>query len=330
MTHKPDSAALIGTSIGGRYVLERLLGEGGMGAVFAARELEGSQRVALKIIHGELFAGKREHVDRFLQETLAAALVTHPNVVRSLGAFSDQDGRPVLVLELLEGTSLDRIIRRGPLPIEQSVDIAIQASLGIAAAHAKGVIHRDLKPGNVFLARDERGVTAKVLDFGVALLHDPLRDPTEARRTDHSVLLGTLDYMSPEQLQDARVADERSDVYALGVILFEMLTGSAPFTAPTDPMLAVEILNKQPADLVALRPEVPAALVRIVERALAKSPADRFQSMEELAAALRAFAERPSQQLRAGGERSRPTRQLVGWIVLGIVLAIAVSALLLR
>ncbi|HMJ12287.1 MAG TPA: serine/threonine-protein kinase [Polyangiaceae bacterium] len=326
-----ETQALIGKTLGGRFVVERLLGEGGMGAVYAAQEVNTQERVALKVVHAELAARHKEHVSRFVQETLAAALVNHPNVVRSLGAFDDE-GRPVLVLELLEGISLDRVIRKGPLPIARAVEIALQASEGIGAAHAKGIVHRDLKPANVFLTEVGERLRVVVLDFGVALLHDPLRDPQDIRQTAHGVLLGTLDYMSPEQLQDARTADARSDVYALGVILFEMLTGRVPFSAETDPMLVVQILTAPHLDVSNHRPDVPAELVGVVDRALAKDPARRFQSMAEFAAALRAFQRDASPEAASPlAPLGSPGRSnLLQWIVIVVLAVVAITAALMR
>ncbi len=327
-----ETQALIGKTLGGRFLIERLLGEGGMGAVYAAREITTREPVALKVVHAELAARHKEHVARFIQETLAAALVNHPNVVRSLGAFNDDDGRPVLVLELLDGISLDRVIRKGPLPIARAVEIALQASEGIAAAHAKGIVHRDLKPANLFLTEVAQRLRVVVLDFGVALLQDPLRDPADVRQTDHGVLLGTLDYMSPEQLQDARRADVRSDVYALGVILFEMLTGRVPFMAETDPMLVVQILTSPPLAVGDHRPDTPPELVRLIDRALAKEPERRFQSMTELGAALRAFGRDASPQPPPlDVQPKRPAlKQWFQWIVIAVLAIVAVTAALWR
>jgi serine/threonine-protein kinase len=326
-----ETRALIGKTLGGRFVIERLLGEGGMGAVYAARETTTSEAVALKVVHAELAARHKEHVARFIQETLAAALVNHPNVVRSLGAFDD-DGRPVLVLELLDGTSLDHVIRKGPLPIARAVEIALQASEGIGAAHAKGIVHRDLKPANVFLTEVEHRLRVVVLDFGVALLHDPLRNPADVRQTDHGVLLGTLDYMSPEQLQDARRADVRSDVYALGVILFEMLTGRVPFLAETDPMLVVQILTSPHLAVRDHRPDTPPELANVIDRALAKDPASRFQSMAEFGEALRAFSrDATPPPPRVETSSSAPAqKQWLQWIVIAVLAIVAITAALLR
>ncbi|HEY6559489.1 MAG TPA: serine/threonine-protein kinase [Polyangiaceae bacterium] len=326
-----ETRALIGKTLGGRFVIERLLGEGGMGAVYAAREITTSEAVALKVVHAELAARHKEHVARFIQETLAAALVNHPNVVRSLGAFDD-DGRPVLVLELLDGTSLDHVIRKGPLPIARAVEIALQASEGIGAAHAKGIVHRDLKPANVFLTEVADRLRVVVLDFGVALLQDPLRDPADVRQTDHGVLLGTLDYMSPEQLQDARRADARSDVYALGVILFEMLTGRVPFMAETDPMLVVQILTSPHLAVADHRPDTPPELARVIDRALAKDPASRFQSMAAFGEALRAFSRdaTPPPPRVETSPGAPAQKQWLQWVVIAVLAIVAITAALWR
>jgi serine/threonine protein kinase len=207
---------LVGKVLGGRYKVDRLIGHGGMSAVYAARDPKTGEEVALKVLKGAV-TDHPETVDRFVQESLAVALVHHPNVVRSLGAFEDDDGAPIMVLELLHGRSLDRVIREeGPLTIGQAVRIALDAAEGIAAVHAKGIVHRDLKPANVFLpeAPDGTPEPVKVLDFGVSLLNDPLLRESAARRTGGGEMLGTPQYMAPEQVHDARAADAvpRQDV----------------------------------------------------------------------------------------------------------------------
>jgi serine/threonine-protein kinase len=217
---EPTEAERIGCVLGRRYEIESLLGRGGMGAVFAARETTTGERVALKILR-DYARFDPQILERFLQESLASALIQHPNVVRALGAFHDDVEGPVLVLELLEGENLaEHIERCGALPAGRALQIALQIAEGISAAHARGVIHRDLKPANVFLqaGRAARDIDVRVLDFGISLLR-------EFGQSSNAVLLGTLSYMAPEQLQSAKTADERTDVYSLGMTLYEMLAG---------------------------------------------------------------------------------------------------------
>src|SRR5688500_134898 len=239
-----------------------MIGNGGMSTVYAATEQATGDKVALKILKRSI----TEHpdvVDRFVQESLAVALVHHPNVVRSLGAFEDDEGAPIMILELLHGRSLDQVIaEEGPQPIGRAVKISLHAAEGIAAVHAKGIVHRALKPANIFLpeAKDGTDEPVKVLDFGVSLLNDPLIRESAARKTGGGEILGTPQYMAPEQVHDARAADERSDVYALGAILYEMLTGWAPFRAKTYPMLIVEILTATPPPIADHRRDCPPEL----------------------------------------------------------------------
>ena len=279
---EPQEAERVGCVLGARYEIESLLGRGGMGSVFAARELATGERVALKILR-DYARFDPQILDRFLQESLASALIQHPNVVRALGAFHDDVEGPVLVLELLHGENLaEHIERCGALPVDRALQIALQIAEGISAAHARGVIHRDLKPANVFLQAGQaaRDVRVRVLDFGVSLLREFGQVPSNA------VLLGTLSYMAPEQLQSAKTADERTDVYSLGMTLYEMLAGKTPFQETSASELLHEILFSPVPQLSEHCPALGRAVAEVVGRAVQRDPAMRYQSMQEFRAAL--------------------------------------------
>ncbi len=279
---EPQEAERVGCVLGGRFEIESLLGRGGMGAVFAARETATGERVALKILR-DYARFDPQILERFLQESLASALIQHPNVVRALGAFHDEVEGPVLVLELLQGENLaEHIERCGALPVDRALQIALQIAEGISAAHARGVIHRDLKPANVFLQAGHaaRDVRVRVLDFGVSLLREFGQVPSNA------VLLGTLSYMAPEQLQSAKTADERTDVYSLGMTLYEMLAGRTPFQETSASELLHEILFSPVPPLSEHCPVLGHAVADVVGRAVQRDPAQRYQSMQEFRAAL--------------------------------------------
>jgi serine/threonine-protein kinase len=278
---EPTELERIGCVFGGRYEIESLLGRGGMGAVFAARETTTGERVALKILR-DYARFDPQILERFLQESLASAMIQHPNVVRALGAFHDDVEGPVLVLELLEGENLaEHIDRCGALPAQRALQIALQIAEGISAAHARGVIHRDLKPANVFLQAGQaaRDINVRVLDFGISLLR-------EFGQSSNAVLLGTLCYMAPEQLQSAKTPDERTDVYSLGMTLYEMLAGRTPFQETSASELLHEILFSPVPPLAERCPEVEKAVSEVVGRSVQRDPEQRYQSMQEFRAAL--------------------------------------------
>jgi eukaryotic-like serine/threonine-protein kinase len=271
---EPDRAGQI---IGARYEVERLLGRGGMGAVFAAREIATGQRVAVKLLRD--YARYDVHtLDRFLQESLASALIHHPNVVRALGAFHDEREGPVLILEHLEGENLAQYIARsGRIPVKKALSIAIQIASGISAAHARGVIHRDLKPANIFLQTEtsQPNPCVRVLDFGIALLRE------YRQAANDEVMLGTLNYMAPEQLRDGNAADERTDVYSLGMTTYEMLAGRIPFEVTHQEALLNEILFSRVPALSERCPELTEDITAVVDRSLCQDPNQRYQTMIE-------------------------------------------------
>jgi TolB-like protein/Tfp pilus assembly protein PilF len=264
----------------GPYEIVAPLGAGGMGEVYRARDTRLERDVALKVIHPH-FVTDADRLSRFEQEARAAARLDHPNilVVHDIGSH---EGSPYIVSELLEGQSLREQLGAA-LPPRKAVDIALQIAHGLAAAHEKGIVHRDLKPENVFVTKDGR---IKILDFGVAKLTQPASggaldtEATTAAATEPGVVLGTVGYMSPEQVQ-GRPLDARSDLFSLGVVLYEMLSGKRPFHRGTAPETLTAILREEPPDLSETNKNIPPALERIVRHCLEKEPDRRFQSARD-------------------------------------------------
>ncbi|MDX1502505.1 MAG: protein kinase [Thermoanaerobaculia bacterium] len=253
------------------------LGEGGMGQVYAAEDTRLRRRVALKVLSDEM-AADRERLERFQREAEAVAALNHASIV-TLHAVEEFDGVHFLVMELVEGRPLSRLIPKGGLPLQRIFEIAIPVADALAAAHARGIVHRDLKPGNVMVTDDRR---VKVLDFGLAKLIGQPDVTTETRLateplTEAGRALGTVPYMSPEQLQGGRV-DHRADIFSLGVMLYEMATGRRPFEGARSAQIISSILRDQPSPLAEQRAELPFDLARIVRRCLEKDPRRRFQS----------------------------------------------------
>jgi serine/threonine protein kinase len=279
------SAFAPGHRIAGRYRLEQVIGLGGMGAVYAAMDEELSREVAVKLLLSG-HAGDRRVAERFEREARAAAAVQHPGVVQVYGHGADA-GLLYLVMERLHGESLDARIRRTPrLPLPWVARVGSDLCAALAAAHARGVVHRDLKPSNVFLAEAGNIVdVVKLLDFGLAKLHEA------PQLTASDQMFGTLAYMAPEQIQRASAAVPASDLYAVGCVLFELISGQRPFAAPGTAALTMSILEDRPRALASLRRDVPPALAALVERCLRKKPAQRFRSARELGDALYGIAE---------------------------------------
>jgi len=277
----------VGEIVNGKYRLMRLIGEGGMGSVFeAVHEYLGSA-VALKFLNPEL-ARRAGLVARFLQEARVSASIRSPHVVLVSDVDQTPDGLPYLVMELLEGESLHGVMTRsGRLPQATALDFAAQVLSGLEAAHAKGVVHRDLKPDNVFVVSTQQGPLLKLLDFGIA----KLRTSEEFQRglTRPGALMGTPEYMAPEQAISADLADHRADLFSVGVLLFEMLTGTRPVTGDDPRVMAASVLAGQVRSLRELDPEAPEALAAVIGRALAGRIEDRFQSATEMRAALLPF-----------------------------------------
>jgi eukaryotic-like serine/threonine-protein kinase len=272
-----------GSTISGKYTVESVIGKGGMGLVLACWQAELGRRVAIKILH----EGSPIRVARFLREARHAARIESEHVARVLDSGTAGDGIPFIVLEYLQGTDLAAELHaKGKLPITEAVGYLLQACEAVAEAHERGIVHRDLKPSNLFLAQRIDGSTSlKVLDFGIS----KAVDDGAAKVTETGALLGTPRYMSPEQVRDPRDVDARSDVWALGIICYQLVTGSLPFTQGNLPSLSAAIVTEPPRALRELLPDAPEALERVILRCLAKDASERFQSVAELARALEPF-----------------------------------------
>lgn len=262
----------------GRYLIEGPLGRGGMASVFKAHDPGIGRDVAIKFLHAS-FCADEEYRARFLQEARAAGGLSHPNIV-TVHDVGEIEGRPYMAMELLDGEPLSESMAKGKrLPVRDVVVIAIQLAKALGYAHERGIVHRDIKPGNIM--RNKGNDAIKVTDFGIAHVESP---DTE-QRTRVGDVLGTPQYMSPEQTQGQKL-DGRSDLFSAGIMMYQMLTGNRPFQGDTLVALAVKIAQEAPEPIEKLRPEVPASLRRVVDRCLAKSPDKRFQTGAELAAAL--------------------------------------------
>jgi eukaryotic-like serine/threonine-protein kinase len=269
-----------GDVLGGRYVIERILGQGGMGLVVAARHVELGQRVAIKMLLASEHPD-REILRRFERESRSVAELSSEHVARVTDIGTFEDGSPFMVMEYLEGEDLSaRIERAGPLPVGDVLRMFIQACIGLGDAHEHGIVHRDIKPSNLFLSARRGGrVVLKVLDFGIA---KATLMASDHQLTRTSAMMGSPQYMSPEQLRDTKNVDARTDVWSLGATMYEALTGSPAFPADTLAELHVKILTEEPAPTCRLRPEVPSELDAIVLRCLRKQPEERFASMDQL------------------------------------------------
>jgi eukaryotic-like serine/threonine-protein kinase len=315
---------MVGEVVAHRYELERVLGTGGMATVFCAFDTVLERKVALKILH-EQFAADEDYVARFENEARAAARLTHPNIVTVIDRGA-QDGRRFIVFEHVEGETLKQLARReGPLPIELVLRLGADVARGLAFAHTNGIVHRDIKPQNVLV--DDHG-RAKVTDFGIA------RTGTATGHTETGTILGTGSYISPEQARGER-AGPASDVYALGAVLHELLTGRPPYDGPSLVAVAMSHVRDPVPDVAAERPDCPPELAALVERCLAKDAGDR-PSATDVAGELAAIAHGPDHEAspeertfvisrRTPGRRRRRTGRRL-WIVAVAVLLTAGAA----
>ena len=285
--------------MGGRYRVEKVIGEGGMGIVVAARHVELGHRVAIKYLRPDL-RDRPDPVARFHWEARAIALIRSEHVVRCLDLGTLEGGAPYMVMELLEGADLGYLVdhRKAPLAMEDAVEYVLQACEALAEAHAMGIVHRDLKPENLFLSHRANGTPlVKVIDFGISTFiergvsHDiPKRAPTKG------ALTGSPAYMSPEQLEDSENVDARSDVWSLGIILHELLTGRLLYNETSILAMTTRICNDPVPSVREQRADLPRELDRVVLRCLEKDPARRVQSVAELALALRPFASKRARE----------------------------------
>ena len=277
----------LGEILDGKYRVERLLGMGGMGAVVLARHVTVGDAVAIKLMLPDM-AGDLDLIKRFVREAQAAGRLRSEHVVRVRDVGAQKTGVPYIVMELLEGRDLAQLLQeRGPLPIDLAACYVLQACHAVAEAHALGIIHRDLKPENLFLARRVDGSEAvKVLDFGIAKTTDgPLMSATQT-----SNVMGSPQYMSPEHMRSAKDVDARTDVWSLGVVLYELVTGSVPFVAASVPELFAAVLKESPRPPVLLRPTLSPQMSAVILRALERDRNARFASVCDFADALAAAA----------------------------------------
>ena len=284
-----------GDILAGKYKVERVLGAGGMGVVVAARHLQLDQLVALKFVL-QSGADDRTMTERFLREAKAAVRLKSEHVAKVLDVGTLETGAPYIVMEYLEGTNLAEVIAHDvPIAAEVACDYLIQACEALSEAHTLGIVHRDLKPQNLFLTKGVGGAPlVKVLDFGISKIQQP---EGAHNLTQTSTVIGSPLYMAPEQMRSARNADSRSDIWALGVVLYELLTRALPFEAETITDLAIKIVQDPFPALDTLRPDLPVDLATVVSRCLEKDPASRFADAGELASALEPFASAASRVL---------------------------------
>jgi serine/threonine-protein kinase len=325
----------VGETIDGRYELEELVGTGGMSSVFKAHDTLLERHVALKILH-EHHLDDDEYVERFRREARTVAQLSHPNIVTVIDR-GESEGRPFIVFEYVDGHTLDAALaRRGTLPIDEALEIAIECARGLAFAHRHGLVHRDVKPQNILLNGDR---LPKVTDFGIARSLDVKKGVTQT-----GTVLGTSNYIAPEQAS-GEGASAQSDIYSLGVVLFELLTGRVPFEGESFVAVAMRHINEPAPSVTAWRPDCPPRVAAAVARALAKEQRDRFPSMDAFAAeldvCLQALTSRPGETsatvlrtpaARRPVRRRRPPRftpgpALLSLLALAALAVIVVSAI---
>ncbi len=285
--------AELGTALAGRYLIEERIGKGGMATVYKALDLKHERHVALKVLNPEL--GAVLGAERFLAEIKVTATLQHPNLLTLIDS-GEANGLLYYVMPLLDGETLRaRVARERQLTVGEAVRITCGIAQALAYAHARGVIHRDLKPENVILQHGQ----PIVVDFGVALA---LRNAAGARMTQTGMVIGTPQYMSPEQASGEKHIDARADVYALGTLLFEMLAGEVPHSGPTAQAVLTRVINTEARAVTSVRPSVPATVASALARALARMPEHRFATADEFSTALQASV---SGAVRADTRRKR-------------------------
>src|SRR5688572_1943924 len=301
------------------------LGAGGMGEVYRARDTRLDRIVAIKLLPSELLNAPGRRIERFRREALAVARISHPHIctLHDVG----EDGPAIfLVMEYVEGVTLAARLGDGPLPLDLALRVGIRIADALDHAHRQGVVHADLKPGNIMLTRD----SVKLLDFGLAKLkardEETPNDPTRSERlTEVGSIVGTIPYMAPEQIE-GREVDSRTDIFACGVVLFEMLSGRRPFAGDSRASLMAAIVAEEPPELSSLQPQVPVALERLIRRCLAKDPDDRWQTARDMAAELRWIADEGPGSTPAADATRRPRRTALWAGVAGAAIAAAVLA----
>ncbi len=306
-----------GSVLEGKYLIERVVGEGGLGVVVLARHVQLEQPVAIKYLKPQALDNP-VLIERFVREARLAAKIRSDHVVRVHDVGSDPNGAPYMVMEYLEGNDLSSLLEQAPMPTEQVVDFVLQACEALAEAHALGIVHRDLKPENLFLARRAAGSSiVKVLDFGISKLRQKESDATRERNlTGTTDRFGTPQYMSPEQLNSSASVDARADIWALGIVLHELLTGTRPFEGDSFPELCASVIGRSYVGLREARPDAPPGLDVVIGKCLEKRAAQRFRNVAELALELAPFGppgavarvEHIGRVIREGGESIRPAR----------------------
>jgi serine/threonine-protein kinase len=319
-----------GEVIAGRYELLELIGKGGMSSVYKAHDRLLDRQIAVKILHPH-FTEDEEYVERFRREARAVAQLSHPNIVTVIDRGEDE-GRQYIVFEYVEGENLKQLLERtGPMPVRDALLLALQAARALAFAHGRGLIHRDVKPQNVLLNADGQ---AKMTDFGIA------RSVDVQGVTITGTVLGTSEYIAPEQARGERV-DAQTDVYSLGVVLYELLVGSVPYEGETFVTVALKHVNEPVPPVLERRPDVPPRVALAVERAMAKSRDERFSSMEELVDELEGcldeldpgdeqatmISRQPVAPRRARRPPRRKRRLGVLWPIAAVLAVLAVAAL---
>ena len=281
-----------GDILAGKYRVERVLGAGGMGIVLAAEHLQLRQPVAIKLLLPSVSADP-DTIARFAREAQAAARIQSEHVARVIDVAALEDGSPYMVMEFLEGQDLGKVLsQRGPLPLEEAVGYLLQSCEGVAEAHAAGIVHRDLKPSNLFVCQRPGGrITIKVLDFGISKAQ-PSAQAVDPALTRTGAVMGSPLYMSPEQMVSAKYVDARTDIWSLGVTLFELLCGRTPFGGESMTELIAAVLQTEPISVRDLRPDLPPSIATALRGALEKDPRRRYASVAEFAAAIAPFGPR--------------------------------------
>jgi serine/threonine protein kinase len=318
------SGGRIGEVLAGKYELVALVGQGGMGAVYEARHKILGRRFAIKVLRPEL-CDRPTMMERFQREAMAAGALENDNIAAVTDLGVAPDGAPYLVMEFLEGENLAALLaRQGPLAAPRAADIVRQAAYGLLAAHDKGIVHRDLKPENLFVCRRNDGTDlVKILDFGIAKLQ---LEPRDANITATGASIGTPHYMAPEQARGEKRVDHRVDLYALGVILYELLAGAVPHPGDSYNEILYHIFSKRPRPLDELRPGLPQGLSRLVHQLLEAEADRRVQTMVELVEQLGAYAPRePAAEAAAASPLSRANADTVPTGVTNVTLAPAGS-----
>jgi eukaryotic-like serine/threonine-protein kinase len=296
---------LLGQTLAGKYKIEKLIKTGGMGSVYRGRHVLMDKTVAIKVLRPSL-AGDDAVVARFSREAKAASKISHPHAVSVTDFGEAENGVVFLIMEYLDGRTLKEVIvKEGPLPLGRAVEIVRQVAGALDAAHGHGVIHRDLKSENIMLVSHNGDEWAKVLDFGIAKILQPVGSAADAEITQANLVVGTPQYMSPEQCSQSGALDARSDVYSLGIIIHEMLTGRLPFTGESATVVMMKQVQDPPPSILSAGSAIPVAVDKVIQRALAKQPIDRFQSAGELSAALaEAVTEEAAEELFVVGAAS--------------------------